>query len=125
MEEKLIIAFLSKMKYFFYWFLAGGIVYMFEIQAGNIKWNLGKFLISSITFWFLTEFSFLLIEGNFIGVEDLENESRVIVMSILIATTLYLFLPFILRKENREKFITTTLERFGYIKLEKNDKNKN
>lgn len=119
--EKLIMALLVKNKFFIYWFITWLVINSFEIQAGNIKWNLGKFLTSWVIFWFLTEFSFLLIEGEFIGSEDLSNEARTIVMSILIASTLYLFIPFVLRKENREKFIKTTLERFWYVKTE-NDK---
>lgn len=112
----LLIGTLSKVKYFFYWFIAWGVLNYFEVQAGNIKWNFWKFLLSCFIFWFLTEFSFLLIEGQFIWEQDLENESRITVLSLIIASTIYLFLPFILRKENREKFIVTTLERFWYVK---------
>jgi len=119
--EKLIIALIVKNKFFLYWFISGGILNVFEIQAGNIKWNFWKFIISCIVFWFLTEFSYLLIEGQFIGGEAIENESRTIVLSLIIASTIYLFLPFILRAENREKFISTTLERFWYIKNENKD----
>lgn len=117
--EKLIITLLIKNKFFLYWFIAGGVLNAFEIQAGNAKWNFWKFIISCIIFGFLTEFSYLLIEGQFIGEETNNNESRAIVLSLIIASTIYLFLPFVLRKENREKFISTTLERFWYIKNDK------
>lgn len=119
MEE--ILHLITKFKFFFYWFIAWGVINALEVQAGNIKWDVWKFFGSSLILGFLTQFSFLLIEGEFIWTQDLNNESRIVVLSIFIATTLYLFIPFILRKENREKFITTTLERFGYIKTDKNE----
>lgn len=122
--ENYIITFLIKIKFFLYWFTTWLLINIFEIQAWNIKWNFWKFLASWLMFWFLTEFSFLLIEWNFIWEQDLENEARVIVLSILIASTLYLFIPFVLRKENREKFIETTLEKFWYIKTDNNNNEK-
>ncbi len=122
MEE--ILHIITKFKFFFYWFIAWWVINGLEVQSWNVKWDGGKFFLSCLILWFLTQFSFLLIEGEFIWAQDLENESRIVVLSIFIATTQYLFIPFILRKENREKFITTTLERFGYIKTTK-DEDKN
>ena len=71
-------------------------------------------------FGFLTEFSHLLIKGDFIDT-DTWNESRVIVLSIMIASFLYLFLPFVLRKENRGKFIESLLARFWFYPTEQNN----
>ena len=117
--EKLIIILISKYKFFLIGLITGWMLNLFEIQAWNIKWHWGKFLLSCLIFGFLTEFSFLLIEWNFIWEETIDNESRVIVLSILVATTLYLFIPFILKRENRGRFIEATLAKFWFIKENK------
>ena len=47
------------------------------------------------------------------------NEDKSIVLSIAIAAFLYLFVPFVLKDENRWAFVVSILERFGFEKKNK------
>ena len=118
MLEAIITYITTHFKLFLSWFITWWVLHYFEIQVWNTKFNIWTFLISCIIFWLLTEFSHLLIKGQFIGA-DLNNESRVIVLSIILAAVLYLFIPFVLKPENRQKFIEEALWKFWFYKKEK------
>lgn len=107
-----------KSKIFLSWVLTGAVFHYFEIQTGRFKFNFWKCCMSLIIFWILTEFAHLMIQWNFIDT-DIENEARVLVVSIMLASFLYLFIPFVLQKENRNKFIEWVLNKFWFIKNEK------
>lgn len=115
MIEAILTYITTHLKTFLSWLITWAVLQYFELQVGNAKFNIWKFIISSIIFWLLTQFSSLLIEWDIIAT-DKENESRVIVLSITLATFLYLFIPFVLQKENRNKFIIATLEKFWFYK---------
>ena len=115
MIEAMITYVTTHLKMFVAWFITWWVLNYFEIQVWNWKFNIWKFIISSIIFGLLTEFSSLLIKWNFIST-DIENESRKLVLSITMATFLYLFIPFVLQKENRSKFILSVLEKFWFYK---------
>lgn len=113
--EQIIIILYTKYKIFIYWFFTGAVLQYFEMQAGNVKFNLWKFIVSCCIFWILTEFAHLLILWDFVNT-TLDNESRVIVLSIMIASFFYLFIPFVLKPENRGQFIESILKRFWFEK---------
>jgi len=112
MWETLIFIYL-KSKLFIAWVLTWTVFHYFEIQVWNAKFNFWQFILSIVIFWMLTEFSHMLIEWKFIDIVDHTNETRVIVLSIIVAS---LFIPFVLKKENRWKFIISLLERFWFTK---------
>ena len=118
--ENIAAYILAKYNIFIYGVVTGALFQYFEIQAGNVKFNIGKFIFSSCAFWVLTEFSHLVIEGGFIAPWE-DNESRIIVLSIVIASFLYLFIPFILKPENRGQFIESVLNRFWFEKKDNKD----
>lgn len=113
--EQLIITTVVKFKVFWIWLLTGGVFQYFEFNVKGGRFNLGRFIIGCVIFGILTQFSYLLIQGGFVET-DLANESRVLAISILLASFLYLFLPFILKEENRDRFIESTLEKFWFTK---------
>ena len=112
---ELITMIYLKFKIFLAGVLTWSVFHYFEVQVWNTKFNAWKFITSVIIFWILTEFSHLLIQWNFIEA-DVENEARIVVLSIMIASLLYLFIPFVLEKENRDRFITSLLEKFWFYK---------
>lgn len=111
---------LLKFKVFFYWMLTWAVLHYFEYKIWNMKFNLWKFITSSFIFWLLAEFSNLLIDWNFVTIKW--NESAKLVIIIILTSALYLFLPFILQKDNRNNFIISVLEKFWFNKIIKNKK---
>ena len=111
----MIVMILTKFKIFIYGAIAWAVLQYFEYQSGHIKFNLGRFLISSCIFWILTEFSHLMIDWDLV-MESVDNESRLIVISIMLAAFLYLFIPFVLRPENRGRFVEWVLAKFWFYK---------
>lgn len=118
--EQIITFLITKYNVFIYGFITGAVFQYFEIQAGNVKFNIVKFIGSCLVFGFLTEFAHLVILWDFVNT-TLENESRLTVLSIMIASSLYLFIPFILMKENRGHFIEWALWIFWYKKEDTKD----
>ena len=117
----LIKLFFIKTKMFWYGFAAGGLFHWFELDIGKQKFNVWKFLVSSTAFWLLTQFSYLAIQGEVIVIEG-RNDSKDIVLSVLLASFLFLFIPFVMKPENRGRFIESVLAKFGFIKKGDNKK---
>ena len=117
MEATLILLkiFFIKTKMFWYWFIAGGVLHWFELDIWNKKFNVWKFLVSSTVFWLLTEFSYLMIQWEIINLEG-RNDMKDIVVSVVLASFLFLFIPFVMKPENRGRFIESVLARFGFVK---------
>ena len=103
---------LSHMKYYFSWMIAWAVLHFFELEVGKMKFNGLKFAFSILIFWFLTQFSKMFIFGYEI-VESI-NEDKILVLSIGMASFLYLFIPFVMQKENRSEFILSIMSRFGF-----------
>lgn len=113
--EHLILYYITKIKMFIYWFITWAVMHIFEIRVGNSVFNIWQFIISCVIFGLLTQFSSMLIAWEFITT-DVNNEDRVIVLSIMIASFLYLFIPFVMKEENRGKFLIAILEKFWFYK---------
>jgi len=105
-------------KVFIWGFGAGAVIQYFEIDVGNKSFNPGKFIVSSCVMGILTQISFFVINGEIINIEN-RNDEKDIVLSITLATFLYLFIPFVLRPENRGRFVENVLARFGFFKKDK------
>lgn len=112
---EIITIMMIKMKVFIYWIFTGAVLHYFEWQIWNVKFNLWKFILSCFIFWVLAQFSNLLLQGWF--VKGWANESSDTVIIIMLTTSLYLFIPFILKPENRDKFGLYILKRFGLTKI--------
>jgi len=48
--ENIILYITAKYNIFIYGFVTGAVFQYFEIQAGNVKFNIGKFIFSSCAF---------------------------------------------------------------------------
>lgn len=112
--EKLILILLAKYKIFIYWFITGTLIQWFEIKAGNLKFNLGNFIISSVIFGLLCEVSAIFIQGFF---AEANSDEHFISLSVSLAFVLYLIIPFIFKKENRGAFIESILNRFWFERI--------
>lgn len=102
-------------KVFFWGFVAGVVIQYFEVDIWNKRFNPGRFLLSSCMMWILTQLSFFIIQGEIIDIEK-RNSEKDIIISITLAAFLYLFIPFVLEKENRKRFIEDVLGRFWFFK---------
>lgn len=111
----LIKIFFMKTKIFWYGAIVWWILQYFEFEVWNKVFNLWKFMIACIIFWLLTQFSFLLIEWDLVWITE-RNESKDIVLSVLIASFAYLVIPFVLQPENRGRFIESILNKFWLVK---------
>lgn len=109
-----IIETMTKWKYFIAGILAGGVLHLFELQIAKMKFNFFRFLVSSVIFALLTEFSKMVIFWWYLDIAS--NDNKAMVMSIAIAAFLYLFIPFVMKEENRWQFIISVLSKFGFEK---------
>jgi len=109
---EIITVILIKSKAFIYGAITWAVLHYFEWSIWNIKFNLWKFILASVIFGLLAEFSQLVISWDFIG--TVWNENREMVLVILLTSCLYLFIPFILN--NKRTFIVYALWKF-WIKL--------
>ena len=103
---------ISHMKYYFSGMIAWAVLHFFELEVGKVKFNGLKFAFSIMIFGLLTQFSKMFIFGYAI-IETL-NEDKILVLSIGMASFLYLFIPFVMQKENRSEFIISIMSRFGF-----------
>lgn len=109
-----LFIYLAKIKYFIVGFFAGILLKHFEYQISNVKFNLGKFIISGVVFGLLTIFGQWVITGFFFDDITAVKEEKILVLSLLTALLLQFIIPFIYR--NPEQFVKFVLSRFG-IKL--------
>lgn len=99
------------------WFISWSVFYMTEIKIAGWRFKIGKFFISWTIFSCLTLFSNMIIMWWYLDIANNANKS--IVLSIAIASFLYIFIPFALKDENRDDFIRWVLSRFWYEKISK------
>lgn len=99
------------------WFITGSVFYMSEIKVAWWKFKIGKFFISGTIFSSLAVFSNMIIMWWYFELADNANKS--IVLSLALASFLYIFIPFALKDENRDDFIRWVLLRFGYERVSK------
>lgn len=99
------------------WFITGSVFYMSEIKVAWWKFKIGKFFISGTIFSSLAVFSNMIIMWWYFELADNANKS--IVLSLALASFLYIFIPFALKDENRDDFIRWVLSRFGYERISK------
>ncbi len=100
------------------WFIAWLILYMTEIHFAWGRFKLGKFFIRGAIFSGLSVFANFILLGWYAA--DAANPYRSIVLSVAIASCLYIFIPFALKEENRENFFYWLLNRFWFEKIDKN-----
>lgn len=113
--QEIILLLYFKFKLFFAWFITGAIYHYFEIKVGRNKFNLMKFILACSTFWLLVEGGHLAIEGGLIW-NHWVNESADIILSIWIASFAFLFIPFVMVDENRNRFIEGIFNKFWFYK---------
>lgn len=99
------------------WFISWSIFYMTEIKIAGWRFKIGKFFISGTIFSCLSLFSNMIIMWWYLDIANNANKS--IVISIALASFLYIFIPFALKDGNRDDFIRWVLWRFGYERISK------